>query len=160
MLSMMHHNKRSQPTYAREKEVRVCEVVFWTKQLRDLIYLAATCCSTSLTSFNPAGVASRRVGQSGVCVRKLRNLLGELDVASMHRRTDNPRSGLPIQPRFGCWRCASAYCGSLRMGYVQDRTHWALFANWQQSRPREDSVVFISEPGHFTPNLNLIPSLL
>ncbi|KAL6234250.1 hypothetical protein BDW75DRAFT_170348 [Aspergillus navahoensis] len=81
MLSMIHQNK-PQPTHAREKEVPACKGVFWTKHPRDLIYLAATCCSTSLTSFNPAGVASRRVGQSGVCVRKLRNLLEQFDVAS------------------------------------------------------------------------------
>ncbi|KAL4747178.1 hypothetical protein BDW72DRAFT_183359 [Aspergillus terricola var. indicus] len=61
-----------------------------------LIYLAATCCLIALTSFNRAGVASRRVGQSGVCVRKLRNLLKELEVASTHRRTDNPSGSLPI----------------------------------------------------------------
>ncbi|KAL4767343.1 hypothetical protein BDW60DRAFT_156208 [Aspergillus nidulans var. acristatus] len=92
----MIHRRPSQPTYAPEKKVRARDRIFLDKASSRLMYLAATCCSIALTSFNPAGVASRRVGQSGVCVRKLRNLPGELEVASRHRCTDNPRGSLPI----------------------------------------------------------------
>ncbi|KAL4743228.1 hypothetical protein BDV11DRAFT_134031 [Aspergillus similis] len=105
MLFINHDTSKTLAADACARQVRACESIFLDRAPSRLIYLAATCCSIALTSYNPAGVASRRVGQSGVCVRKLRNLL-ENSRSPQRTGVQTTREAAfryIIQPRVGRW---------------------------------------------------------